>query len=257
MDILLVGCGAIGTEIARAAQRMPEVGRIALFDVRRDAAEALARQVHEKAYVVPTVEEGIREATLVIEAASAEAVRTAGVQALDAGRDLMLLSVTALADAALLQQLTSLATRRGRRIYVPSGAIAAIDALKAARVAGLESVTLTTTKPPRALGLNGLSQPKVVYEGSAEEAMRLFPKNVNIAASLALAGLGPHQTVVRIIADPRATTNVHELLVKGDFGTLSLKVENEPSENPATSRLASLSAIALLHQIASPLKLGT
>lgn len=257
MDILLVGCGAIGTEIARAAQAMPEVGRIALFDARREAAERLARSLGQKASVVGSAEEGIREATLVVEAASAEAVRTIGVQALDAGRDLMLLSVTALADPALLQQLTNLATRRGRRIYVPSGAIAAIDALKAARVAGLHSVVLTSTKPPHALGLNGLAHPKVVYEGPADEAMRLFPKNVNIAASLALAGLGPHQTIVRIIADPAAKTNTHELLVKGDFGTLSLKVENEPSENPATSRLASLSAIALLHQIASPLKLGT
>lgn len=257
MDILLVGCGAIGTEVARAAQAMPQVGRIALFDVRREAAEALARSLREKAFVVASVEEGIREATLVIEAASAEAVRTVGLEALDAGRDLMLLSVTALADPVLLDQLVSLATRRGRRIYVPSGAIAAIDALKAAKVAGLHSVTLTTTKPPAAFGLHGLTGPKVVYEGPADEAMRLFPKNVNIAASLALAGVGPAKTMVRIVADPDATTNIHELLVKGDFGTLTLKVENEPSLNPATSRLASLSAIALLHQIASPLKLGT
>lgn len=258
MDILLVGCGAIGTEIARAAQAMPEVGRIALFDARREAAERLARGLGQKAFVVSSVEAGIREATLVIEAASAEAVRTAGVQALDAGRDLMLLSVSALADAALLGQLTALATRRGRRIYVPSGAIAAIDALKAARVGGLSSVTLTTTKPPAALGLDGLAAPKVVYEGPADEAMRLFPKNVNIAASLALAGVGPHKTIVRIVADPQVKRNTHELVVKGDFGTLHLKVENEPSpSNPASSHLASLSAIALLHQIASPLKLGT
>lgn len=258
MDILLVGCGAIGTEIARAAQAMPEVGRIALLDVRREAAESLARSLSEKASVVADLEEGIREATLVVEAASPEAAKLVGPKALDAGRDLMLLSVSALADAGFLAQLTGLAARRGRRIYVPSGAIASIDGLKAARVGGLRSVTLTTTKPPAALGLNGLSGPKVVYEGPADEAMRLFPKNVNIAASLALAGVGPQKTIVRIVADPRVTRNTHELVVHGDFGTLHLKVENEPSPmNPASSHLASLSAIALLRQIASPLKLGT
>lgn len=257
MDILLVGCGAIGTEIARAAQAMPEVGRIALHDTRRDAAERLSREL-EKAYVVPSLEEGIREATLVVEAASQEAVRRVGPMALDAGRDLLLLSVSALADEAFLRRLVELARRRGRRIYVPSGAIAAIDALKAARVGRLQSVTLTTTKPPQALGLDGLEHPKLVFEGPAEEAMRLFPRNVNIAASLALAGLGANQTTVRIVADPGAARNTHELHVQGDFGTLHLKVENEPSPmNPASSHLASLSAIALLQQIVSPLKLGT
>jgi aspartate dehydrogenase len=257
MDVLLVGCGAIGTEIARAAQGMPEVGRIALFDVRPGAAEKLAAHL-EKAFVVRALEEGIRESTLVVEAASQEALRQVGPLALDAGRDLLLLSVSALADEQLLRSLTDLASRRGRRIYVPSGAIAAIDALKAARVGRLQSVTLTTTKPPHALGLSGLDQPKVVFEGPADEAMRLFPKNVNISASLALAGLGPHLTKVRIVADPRVHRNTHELDVRGDFGTLHLKVENEPSPtNPATSHLASLSAIALLRQIVSPLKLGT
>lgn len=257
MDILLVGCGSIGSEIARAAQAMPEVGRLALFDVQRERATKLASQL-EKAYVVPTLEEGIRESTLVIEAASPEALRQVGAQALDAGRDLFLLSVSALADEALLRHLTALAARRGRRIYIPSGAIAAIDGLKAARVGKLKSVTLTTTKPPRALGLGELEHPKVLYEGPADEAMRLFPKNVNIAASLALAGLGTNQTKVRIVADPRVKRNTHEVLVEGDFGTLHLKVENEPSpNNPASSHLASLSAIALLRDIVSPVKLGT
>ncbi|MCA1812333.1 MAG: aspartate dehydrogenase [Halobacteriales archaeon] len=257
MDLLLVGCGAIGTEIARAAQDMPEVGRLSLFDVRRESAEQLARSL-SKAHVARSLEEGIREATLVVEAASQDAVRQVAAMALDAGRDLMLLSVSALADEALLQQLTRLARERGRSIYVPSGAIAGVDGLKAARVGKLSSVTLTTRKPPAALGLQGIEQAKVVYEGPADEAMRLFPKNVNIAASLAIAGLGTHQTRVRIVADPGITRNLHELSVQGDFGSLSLKVENEPSPmNPASSHLASLSAIALLRQIASPLKVGT
>jgi aspartate dehydrogenase len=257
VDLLLVGCGAIGSEIARAAQKMPEVGRLALFDIRRPAAEKLASQL-EKAYVVPTLEEGIREATLVVEAASQDALRQVGPLALDAGRDLMLLSVSALSDAEFTRSLTELARRRGRSIHVPSGAIGAIDALKAARVGKLQNVTLTTVKPPQALGLQGLDAPKVVYEGPADEAMRLFPKNVNIAASLALAGLGTELTRVRIVADPGARRNTHELVVQGDFGTLTLRVENEPSpHNPATSHLASLSAIALLHQIVNPLKLGT
>lgn len=257
MDLLLVGCGAIGTEIARAAQDMPEVGRMSLYDVRREHAERLAAQL-PKAHVARSLEEGIREATLVVEAASQEAVRQVAARALDAGRDLMLLSVSALADEALLRQLTELARERGRRIHVPSGAIAGVDGLKAARVGRLQSVTLTTRKPPAALGLHGIGEAKVVYEGPADEAMRLFPKNVNIAASLAIAGLGTTQTRVRIIADPALHRNTHELSVQGDFGSLELKVENEPSPmNPASSHLASLSAIALLRQIANPLKIGT
>jgi aspartate dehydrogenase len=257
MDLLLVGCGAIGTEIARAAQDIPEVGRVALYDVRSDAAERLAAQLG-KAHVARSLEEGIREATLVVEAASPEAVRQVAARALEAGRDLMLLSASALADAALLRQLTQLARERGRSIYVPSGAIGGVDALKAARQGKLQSVTLTTRKPPHALGLDGIEHAKVVYEGPADEAMRLFPKNVNIAASLAIAGLGTSQTRVRIVADPALTRNAHELDVRGDFGTLTLKVENEPSpRNPASSHLASLSAIALLRQVANPLKVGT
>jgi aspartate dehydrogenase len=257
MDLLLVGCGAIGTEIARAAQDMPEVGRLSLYDALPEAAERLARSL-SKAHVARSLEDGIREATFVVEAASQEAVRQVAALALDAGRDLMLLSVSALADEALLRQLTGLARARGRSIYVPSGAIAGVDGLKAARQGTLSSVTLTTRKPPAALGLEGIAQAKVVYEGPADEAMRLFPKNVNIAASLAIAGLGAHQTRVRIVADPALQRNTHELSVQGDFGSLSLRVENEPSpRNPATSHLASLSAIALLRDIASPLKVGT
>lgn len=155
------------------------------------------------------------------------------------------------------------------KVYIPSGAIAGLDGLKAAALGRIDEVTLTTRKTPenlrdapyiekRGVDIGAIEEPTLIYEGPALEACRLFPANVNVAASLSLAGVGPEKTRVRIIADPTLRKNVHEIDVKGEFGCLKVHVENVPSpDNPKTSYLAALSAIATLRKITEDIQVGT
>lgn len=158
------------------------------------------------------------------------------------------------------------AEKSGARIWVPSGAIGALDVIRAARVGDVESITLTTTKPPPALSgapwvieqgidLTTVTDPRVIFSGDPVEAVRGFPQNVNVAALLALAADGPDRLRVTVVADPDAPGNVHEVEAIGSFGAMRLRLENRPSEtNPKTSALAAQSVIALLRQLGSPLR---
>ncbi len=161
------------------------------------------------------------------------------------------------------------AVRKGIPLYLPSGALAGLDGIKAAASGHLRSVTLTTRKPPRSLAgapgilrrkirLDKLRKPMVVFQGSARQAAKEFPQNINVAATLALAGVGAARTRVKIIADPGIRTNIHEVEAVGDFGRLTARTENRPSPaNPKSSLLAVRSAVATLRQILNPLKVGT
>jgi aspartate dehydrogenase len=161
------------------------------------------------------------------------------------------------------------AKRHGKRLYVPSGAIAGLDAIKGAMLGRVFKVTLTTRKSPRALegapyvvkkgiDLGALKEPTTIFSGSAEEAVPAFPANINVAAALSLAGIGADKTLVRIIADPACDKNIHEIEVEGDFGRLVTRMENVPSpHNPKTSYMAALSAIGLLQRITASLVVGT
>jgi len=156
----------------------------------------------------------------------------------------------------------------GASIWVPSGAIGALDVVRAARIGDVDSITLTTTKPPVALAdapwvveqgidLSDVSQPLVIFSGGPVEAVRGFPQNVNVAALLTLAAEDPQRLRVTVVADPDAPGNVHEVEVLGSFGVMRLRLENRPSEtNPKTSALAAQSVIALLRQLGSPLRFG-
>lgn len=188
---------------------------------------------------------------------------------LRAGKDPVVMSVGALLDGELLGRLLSAAGERRVRIYVPSGAVVGLDGVKAASVGSLTSVALTTRKPPRSLegapyivqrgiDLRGIDRPTVIYEGPAEEAVRLFPANVNVVAALSLVGLGPERTTVRIVADPSADRIVHEVRAVGDFGELVTVAYNLPHpENPRTGYLAALSAVRLLRRLSERLVVGT
>jgi aspartate dehydrogenase len=172
------------------------------------------------------------------------------------------MSVGALANTIFLTELLDLAhIRKGRsRIYVPTGAIAGIDAIRSVRHL-LDSITLTTTKSPKALAgapffatsevnLDTITKITEIYEGSAAEAVKLFPANVNVAAVLSLAGLGADKTKVRVIVDPHATTNQHEIVATGRFGDMKMTVNNVTTPgNPKTSFLAVLSAIECLRSV--------
>jgi len=269
----LVGCGAIGTVIAKAIDKGAAGGfkLEGVYDIVREKAEALAGLLSQRPQVASSAEELIRlpGLDLIVEAASQQAVRELAVKILAARRDLMIMSVGALVDPDLLRTLESTAVKANRRIYVPSGAIAGLDAVKAASAASVSDVTLTSRKSPKALkgsayldsiasSLGQLAEPKVIYEGRATEACRLFPANVNVAATLSIASLGPDKVKVRVIADPTVQKNVHEISVRGEFGELFARTANVPSpHNPATSYLAALSAIAMLRRLSSPLVVGT
>jgi len=229
---------------------------LTLFDVDHAKAVKLARET--LAPVVKNLEEGLAGADLVVEAASQAALKEMAPKVLGKGVPLVALSVGALGDARFLDEVTRLARDKKTRLLVPSGAIGGLDAIRAAAEAGLAEVTLVTAKPPAGFGLSGVTEPRVLYEGPATEAVQKFPKNVNVAAALSLAGVGFEKTHVRIVADPSLKANTHTITAKGAFGKMTVKVENAPSpENPASSYLASLAALALIRRFVAPIQVGT
>jgi aspartate dehydrogenase len=271
MRLGLIGCGSIGSAVVKAiaSGRLPGVELVGATDLAGidRAAKVTAAAGCPFFADVPALLD--TNPDLVLEAASAEAVRSYAGAILECGADLMMVSVGALADAEFCEQLMEQARRERRRIYVPSGAIGGLDIIKAAVFGGLEECTLTTTKPPRSLAgapyvieqgmdLQAMDEATVIFEGSARQATRFFPQNLNVAAAVSLAGLGLDKTKVRIIADPAAARNVHEVFARGEFGEATIRLVNQPSlDNPKSSRLASLSVIATLQRINQQFQLGT
>jgi aspartate dehydrogenase len=259
----LVGCGTIGSQLAVAvdSDKIANASLVALFDIVDSNLQNLKTKLHSSPGAYSDFGTFLASgADIIVEAASQEAVRMFGKAALEAGKDMMVMSVGALADRDFLAELLQAAAKRGCRIYVPTGAIAGIDAIRSVRHL-LDSVTLTTTKSPKTLAgapffetskisLDEITKSMVIYEGTAAEAVRAFPANVNVAAVLSLAGIGVDRTKVRIVAEPRATTNQHEISAAGSFGEMKITVNNVPSPgNPKTSFLAVLSAIECLRSI--------
>ncbi len=268
LKIGLVGCGAIGTEIARAIDSKEiDADLVAVCDHNPDTATALINILKKKP-LKSNLDELVRLSDLVVEAASQRAVPTIARATLVKGRSLMIMSVGALADANLYREIKKLAAEHGSKVYIPSGAISGLDGIKSASIGTIRKVTLTTTKNPKGLvgapylqekniDVSALKSPTLIFEGSAAEAVKAFPANVNVAATLCLAAR-EGEVKVRIVADPEITVNRHEITVEGDFGQITTKVENVPSpKNPKTSYLAALSAIATLRSIVEPVKIGT
>ncbi len=205
----------------------------------------------------------------VLEAASHEAVREHLVALLDAGITTVVLSAGALVDDRLRKSAEAAAERSGARLYVPSGGIGGLDALKTACLAGVDDASIQVAKPPaawkgipyveaRGLRLEGLTSPLTLFEGSAREGVPHFPQNVNIAAILAMAGIGLDRTRLKVIADPGLTLNTHTIRVAGRSGRFKLVLENVPApENPKTSWLACYSALAALRELRSSTRYGT
>jgi aspartate dehydrogenase len=181
----------------------------------------------------------------------------------------MIMSVGALLDESVFEILFDACKEFKKKIYLPSGAIAGLDAIKSVKDE-LESVTLVTTKNPKALAgakffetsnmdANAIAQKTTIFEGTAKEAVTLFPANINVAALLSLAGLGSTKTAVKIVADPATDKNTHRIEAAGKFGKITISVENIPDKtNPKTSRLAILSAIECLRAVCTDdIKIGT
>jgi len=273
LGVGLVGCGAIGTVLAHAIDegRAGDARLVYVYDLKTEKSGKLAGELHEKPRVAKAFRELIEceDVDLIIEAASQEAVRQYALRALKAGKDLMVMSEGALVDSRLTNEIMSFTRSAKRRVYLPSGAIAGLDGLKAAAMGRIDEVALKTRKPPEGLrgapyikenkiDLDTIGEPTVIYEGPAEEACRLFPENVNVAAALSLAGVGPEKTRVQVVVDPTIQRNIHEVTVQGEFGALTVRTENVPSHlNPKTSALAVLSAIATLKKITGHLQIGT
>lgn len=255
MRLGLLGCGAIGTEIVEFAATEPGIESLFLYDVVTKKAKKLAERT-KKAKVVDGVDALLAQCDFFVEAASQQAAKQVLLRAVAARRSLLTMSLGALEDDVFRQRLFDEARRNGVKLYLPSGAICGIDGLKAGALAGLRSVTLVTTKPPESLGLK-VEKWTLVYDGTAREAVKKFPQNVNVAACLSIAGLGFDQTRVQIVADPLATRNQHKVIIEGAFGRIRCEIENLPSpDNPKTSWLASLSAIATLKRVLEPVQIG-
>ena len=230
---------------------------IGVTDAKPLQAQRLARTLHPPVPVFP-LNRLIRRCHLLIEAASPQAVQELLPQAIRQKRSLLILSTGGLLrNGKWIRE----AIRHKVPIYLPSGALVGLDGIKAAAIGRLRSVTLTTRKPPRALStapFQRLRRPRLLFQGSALQAAFRFPQNINVAATLALAGIGPTRTRVRLIADPHIRTNIHEVEAIGSFGRLFTRTENRASpRNPRTSQLAVQSAVATLRQIVQPLKVGT
>jgi len=256
----LVGCGNIASEICEAvADRRIQAEITGLTDCVPGRAESLRERFQLNDAVVGDLDAVAGVSDLLVEAASGNAVRPVLEAALRWQIDCLIMSLGGLMTQANLMEQ---ARNAGVRIWMPSGAVCGLDGIRAAREGGLDSVTLTTRKPPRGLAgapwvvqqgidLNALTEATIIFDGSALEAVQAFPANVNVAAALSLAGIGPEKTRVRVIADPAATENSHEIEAKGPFGELRAITRNRPSPtNPKTSYLASLSAIHELRRAA-------
>jgi len=266
MILGVVGCGAIGRRMVEEATGLDIVGRILVHDRHGEKASRLEGG---KVSAVGLAEL-LSTADLVIEAAAPDIVRAVLEGTLERGADVMILSSGGLVDPGLRSWAEDLAVRSGSTISVPSGAIGGIDVLKAASIGNVHRFELNTVKHPGSVkpseafaeevGTDPMSirERTLIFEGSPDEAIRYFPRNVNVSSTLSIAASAGAELTVRVFLDPAIERNRHELVVEGDFGRMTLALDNLPSaETPGTSELAVLSAIATLRAFVRRTKIGT
>lgn len=275
--VALFGCGTIGREIALAVDsgKVNNATIVTLVDSVDHRADTLRSNLQNSNPSTFTdfskfvYSSSFKDADIIVEAASQDAVNSFGKKIVEAGKSLMIMSVGALGDPFFLSEMLDIAYQNGSHIYVPTGAIAGIDAIRSVKHL-LDSVVLTTTKNPIALAgapffnltkinVYEITEKTVIYDGNAADAVKKFPANINVAAILSLAGIGIKRTKVKIIADPYTDVNQHEITATGKFGEMTVIVRNKPSpNNPKTSFLAVLSAIECLRSICDDsIRIGT
>ena len=265
LTVAIGGLGAIGLDLARRLDAGIDGLRLIAVSARD---ESRARDVVARFSSPPEVVSlaALAQAAIVVEAAPAAVFDMVAVPAIEAGRIFVPSSVGALLTR---MSLIDQARQTGARIVVPTGALLGLDAVRACAEGAVESVTIETRKAPGGLlgapyldthGIDvlAISTPTVIFEGNALEAAAGFPANVNVAAALALAGIGPHRTTVRIWCDPGIDRNIHTIRVEAEAARLTMTVENVPSEtNPRTGKLTPLSVLACLRGLVSTLKVGS
>jgi len=267
LRLAIAGLGAIGLEIARRVDQGGIDGIVLSAVATRDHVKAERRLGDFKSMpALMSLAELAQAADIVVECAPAAVFLDIARPALEAGRIFMPLSVGMLLDN---MELLEIARRTGGRIIVPSGALLGLDAVKAVARGKVHSVKMVTRKPPgglagaphlerNAISLDGISEPQLLFSGSAREAAKGFPANLNVGAALALAGIGPEKTIVEIWADPTVRHNTHTIEVKSDSSDFTMTIQNTPSEeNPRTGKITALSVIAALERLTAPLTVGT
>jgi aspartate dehydrogenase len=265
LTVALAGLGAVGLPVAR--RLLSGIDGLALAAVSVRDADKARRALPALAADAFTSPAGLAErADIVVEGLPPQQFRSVAEPAIERGRIFMPASVGQLLENG---DLIERARERGARIVVPTGALLGLDAVRAAAEGEIRSVRMITRKPPRGLegapylvangiSLAGLNEARQIFDGTAREGARGFPANVNVAAALSLAGIGPDRTRLEIWADPAVDRNMHTIEVEADSARFTLAIENVPSEeNPRTGRITALSVIAALRGLVSPLKVGT
>jgi aspartate dehydrogenase len=257
--VTLIGYGAIGRSVVQRMQGFPgvQITHIVVSAARVAEVQSLVRNAIRVSAAVPA------DATLVLECAGHSALTQHVLPALARGVECAVLSVGALSEVGLPEQLALAAQQGSTQVHLLAGAIGAIDAIAAAKLAGLDEVTYTGRKPPsgwkgspaeQVVNLDALTEATVILDSTAREAARLYPKNANVAATVSLAGLGLDATRVRLIADPTVTENIHDVQALGAFGELHITMRGKPlADNPKTSALTVLSALRFLQNRAAAL----
>jgi aspartate dehydrogenase len=263
--VAVAGLGAIGRAVARRlSDGLPGL-TLACAAVRDQVKAKAWLQAQKIACPLVASETFPEHADLAIECAPASALEAVCRPMLEAGKAVMVVSCGALLERG---DLIALAKAKGGQIVVPTGALLGLDAVTAAAEGVIHSVRMTTRKPPNGLagapylvangiGVEGLREPKRVFSGTARAAAAGFPANVNVAAALSLAGIGPDRTLIDIWADPGVERNCHTIEVDADSAHFTLNIENIPSENPKTGRITALSVIAALRKLHAPVRVGT
>src|SRR5919204_669612 len=266
VKVAIVGLGAIGQTVVRALAGGAVPGVVLSGVAVRDPAKGQAT-LRSFGIDVPICEIGrLPEiADYVVECAPAAVFDQVVRPLLVAGKRVIVLSVGAILSHP---DLIDLARTRGGQIIVPTGALLGLDAVCAAAEGKIESVTMVTRKPIAGLlgapylienniDISKLTDAKLIFRGSAREAAKGFPANLNVAVALSLAGIGPDKTMLEIWADPTVTRNIHRIVVKSDSSSIDMTIENIPSENPKTGRITALSVIALLRKLTAPVRVGS
>jgi aspartate dehydrogenase len=265
LHVGIAGLGAVGLEVAkRLIAGVPglKLTAVAVRDAKK-ARRALP-QVGES-ILVRKMAELANDCDIVVECLPPTLFREVALSAIDKGRIFMPLSVAQLLENG---DLIERARKKGARILVPTGALIGLDAVRAAAEGTIHSVKMVTRKPPaglegapflreRGISVSGLKEPLKIFDGSAREGARGFPANVNVAAALSLAGIGPDRTQLEIWADPNVTRNTHTISVDADTARFTMTIENIPSENPRTGKSVAPSTVAALRALVSELKVGT
>lgn len=253
MKVGIIGCGAIANIITTSI--VPEDNGIDIayfFDKDIERAENIASLAGGVA--VLNFDDMLDDVDLILECAAPISVKEYAPKVLEHGIDMIVMSIGALMDNEFYMELEEMAKRNHAKVHLPSGAIVGLDGIKAVSKFGLKEVTLTTRKSPKSLGRD-IDTEEILFEGKASDAVKEFPLNINVAATISIAC--QKDIDVKIIVDPKVDRNVHEIVAKGDFGEFKTRTENLPCEaNPKTSMLAALSAIRLLKSFNETISVG-